>query len=150
MPADISMYCLNTLHSFSFCCDYISLKVICASLSLQHKCSLTFDSNIFDLIWMCCDARAVCSVWVITPIIKAHPPSDPCWEFPCLHSHPSFMASSSRVSLSSPLLSFPVIVVFPIFTPSCPLISLPPPPVVLISGENHPAPWRSITLCVES
>lgn len=68
MPADISMYCLKkyTLHSFSFCCDYVSLKVIRVSLSWQHKCSLTFDRNILDLSWMCCDAHAVCSFWVIT------------------------------------------------------------------------------------
>ncbi len=146
------MYCLkNTLHSFTFCCDYISLKVMRASLGCwQRKCSLTFDRNVLDLR-SSCDAHAVCSVWLIARLIKALSPSDPCQAFPSLPSPshlslPTFPSSLHLLPcpLSSVLASppafchlgfcitsslilsslYPFQSADPVLTPSCPFFSL--------------------------
>lgn len=111
------------------CSDCISLKVTHASVACwQHKCSLTFDRNFLDLSWMCCDAYAVCSFWVIAPLIKALSPSDPCRA--SLHS-PSHLSLASLFP-SSPSSTLPFLSL-PIFTPS---IS-PTLPVVGISEGDH-------------
>lgn len=117
-PTDMAMYCLkNTLHSFSFCCDYIFLKVMRASLGCwQKKCSLTFDRNVLDLSWMCCDASVVCSLWLIAPLIKALSPSDLCQDSPSLppflssrHLSLSFLPHSLPVSLQSSIILIPAL-----------------------------------------
>lgn len=172
-PTDIAMYCLkNTLHSFSFCCDYIFLKVMRASLGCwQNKCSLTFDRNVLDLSWMCCDASVVCSLWLIAPLIKALSPSDLCQDFPPLLS-PYFPLPSPPLSFI--LASLPprlppvfhhldsclILLTYSVSPRSLPvclpflhmlLSSISPPtlPVVSISGESLPTLRGSSAWCGE-
>lgn len=115
----------------------------------QHERGLTFDRNVLDLSWMFFDA--VCSLWLIAPLIKALFPSDPCeicllflllfhsfflsfsiTLLPC--SHPHLLSDFSFLFYLPPVLYF-----FPCV-----------PPEVLVSGGNHIALLGSYTWCVES
>lgn len=80
---------------------------MCASpCCWQHKCSLTFDRNVLDLSWICFDAHAVCSFWLIAPLIKAISPSDLFWVFPSLLS-PSHLWLACSTSVLSFTYLFP-------------------------------------------
>ena len=119
----------------------------------QRKCSLTFDRKVLDLSWMCCDAHAVCSFWLIAPLIKALSPADPYRAF----TSPYLISRCPLLFLLSSPLSSPLflhitsrlhLLTYSAFPPSLPvclhslLSSLFPSslPAVLISGGNHPGP----------
>lgn len=164
-PTDIAMYVLKNI--FAQFLSFASL-LKCITCLLTTKCSLTFDRNVLSLSWMCCDAHAVCSFWLICAFIKALLPQIPI-EF-LLLSFSSLAALPSPYFPSLPSLppsSFPSprflsnLLTYSVFPPSLPdclaclhaLLSSGFPstlPAVLISGGNHPAPWRSTAWCIES
>lgn len=164
------MYCLkNTLHSFFVFVVITALEKLCVHHSVADNTSAVWrlTEMFLDLSWMCCDVHVVCSFWLISPLIKALCPSDPCRAFhsllsPCFPPstslfHSCLTPSPSPSSLPSPW-SLSYLFTYFVPRPSLPVClpclhilpsSIFPStlPVVPISGENHQSQWRSATRC---